>query len=75
MTEKLLPCPFCGVRIDDRDYPPSEIHGGDTITFECGCCGATWPRLARNDALEMSDGDIYAFFNRRAPSTSAGETT
>lgn len=64
--EELLPCPFCGTRLDDPNNPGSEIQGGG-YTFECGSCGANWPLLKRETVKGMAgDGDIVAFFNRRA---------
>lgn len=64
---ELKPCAFCGTRLDDQDFPATEIHGGG-FTYECGCCGANWPRLTAEAFQNMAnDDDVAAFFNRRVP--------
>lgn len=64
----LKPCPFCGTRLDDADFPGAEIRGGG-FSYECGCCGANWPLLTREKLESMSDdADVVAFFNQRRAS-------
>jgi len=63
---EIKPCPFCGTHVDDPDFPASEIHGGGGFTYECGGCGANWPRLTREKFETMSeDADVITFFNQR----------
>ncbi|UFS64365.1 hypothetical protein LO749_09310 [Paracoccus denitrificans] len=70
---ELLPCPFCGTRLDDPNYPPSEILGGGT-TVECGKCRATWPVLTKEIAEDLgSETAVIDWFNRRSDLCASGQ--
>ena len=45
MSEKLLPCPFCG--------SDNVVRGGDDkmVAVFCGTCGALQPSLDKADAI------------------------
>ena len=78
IADEVLPCPFCGTSLDDPDFPPSTLEGGD-IQIECGKCQACWPKLTREIAEDLTTGEaVAAFWNRRAalspaPQALAGE--
>lgn len=75
MTEKLLPCPFCGADAE-QDYTRSFRHlSGGTIdhgaAIYCTSCNADMI-MCRGDHPELSDEERMAVmvenWNRRTPS-------
>ncbi len=59
--KKLKPCPFCGARESDEDFPLSVVRyiGIDTCMVYCERCGASGAeRDSREEAIEA--------WNRRA---------
>ena len=76
MSEKLLPCPFCGgkvklMAIAGEPYPPQyevnldEVNEqSDDICFvHCSACGANWHIECRIDSFPL---DTIRAWNRRA---------
>lgn len=44
MSEKLLPCPFCGGEIQEKDINPSDTREGFDVSCECGASMYAWRR-------------------------------
>lgn len=68
---ELKPCPFCGTSLEDDTHPGSTVEGGG-FTFECGKCGANWPRMTREAMDGLDDEGIASFFNSRSDLRAAG---
>lgn len=62
---ELKPCLFCGTSLEDDSHPGSTVEGGG-FTFECGKCGANWPRMTRETMSGLDDEGIASFFNSRS---------
>lgn len=61
MSEKLLPCPFCGGESRIREYKDVEflIHNADCFMVQCDRCGC-------GTSYEATKAEAIAAWNRRA---------